>query len=100
MSKPTLLLLMIIGCPALILAQSSSSTETPKVEYFVGYSASGSLGEGEPLVINNQNVSSFFNDHAGGSTGFEPSVIGTLNPCEAPRVIVKERRDVLVVDDK
>jgi opacity protein-like surface antigen len=80
MSKPTLLLLMIIGCTTLTLAQSSSSTtETPKVEYFVGYSASGRLGEGEPLVVNNQNVSSFFNEHAGGPTGFEASVIGNLN---------------------
>lgn len=78
MSKPTLLLLMIISYTTLTLAQSSS-TETPKVEYFVGYSASGRLGEGEPLAVNNQNVSSFFNDHAGGPNGFEASVIGNLN---------------------
>ncbi len=80
MYKPTLLLLLLVGCTTLTFAQSSSSTdETPKVEYFVGYSASGRLGEGEPLVINNQNVSTFFNDQAGGPNGFEASVIGNLN---------------------
>ena len=80
MYKATLLLFLTVGCASLALAQSSSSTDqTPTVEYFVGYSASGHLGEGKPLVINNQNVAPFFNDQAGGPTGFEASVIGNFN---------------------
>lgn len=82
MYKSTLLLLLMMGCASLAFAQSSSTTttdETPKVEYFVGYSASGRVGEGEPPVGNNQNVSSLFNDHAGGPNGFEASVIGNVS---------------------
>ena len=82
MYKATLLLLLIIGCSTFTLAQNSSSNsadETPKVEYFVGYSASGRLGEGEPIVVNNQNFSPFFNDQAGGPVGFEASIIGNFN---------------------
>lgn len=81
MYKATLLLLLMFVSPSLASAQSSGSTtdETPKVEYFVGYSASGRLGEGKPVVINNQNFSPFFNDQAGGPVGFEASIIGNLN---------------------
>jgi opacity protein-like surface antigen len=72
---------MLVGCATLTFAQSGvgSADETPKVEYFVGYSASGYFDEGEPLVINNQNFSPFFNDQAGGPAGFEASVIGNFN---------------------
>jgi opacity protein-like surface antigen len=81
MSKATLLFILIIGCTSLAFAQSSttSTDETPKVEYFVGYSASGYLHEGETVVVNNQDFSPFFNDQAGGPVGFEASVIGNLN---------------------
>lgn len=81
MYKAILLLLLMVGCASLGFAQSSSSTtdQAPKVEYFVGYSASGRLNEGKPVVINNQNFSPFFNDQAGGPAGFEASIIGNLN---------------------
>lgn len=82
MYKATLVLLLMAGCATLTFAQGSSSStvdETPTVEYFVGYSASGRLGEGTPLVINNQNFSPFFNDQAGGPEGFEASIIGNFN---------------------
>ena len=80
MSKATLLLLLTAVCVPAAFAQSNSSTDqTPKVEYFVGYSASGSINEEKSLVINNQKFSPFFNDQAGGPVGFEASVIGNFN---------------------
>jgi Outer membrane protein beta-barrel domain len=81
MSKATLLLLLTICCAPLAFAQSSGSTDqTPKVEYFVGYSVSGYVDEeSSPLVVNNQRISAFFNDQAGGPAGLEASVIGNLN---------------------
>ena len=81
MSKVTLLLLLTVSCASLAFAQSSSSStdEPPKVEYFVGYSASGSLNEEKSLAINNQKFSPFFNDHAGGPSGFEAAIIGNFN---------------------
>jgi opacity protein-like surface antigen len=79
MYKTTLLLLLIIGCASSTLAQSSSADQTPKVEYFVGYSVNGYFDEEKSLVVNNQDFSPFFNDQAGGPAGFEASVIGNLN---------------------
>ena len=81
MSKTTLLLLLIIGCTSSAFAQGSGggAPEPPKLEYFVGLSASGTTGEEGPPVVNNQSVSSFFNHQAGGPAGFEASVIGNLN---------------------
>jgi opacity protein-like surface antigen len=81
MYKATLLLILIIGCASTALAQSSSNSadRTPRVEYFVGPSASGYFNEEKSLVINNQAFSPFFNDQAGGPAGFEASVIGNLN---------------------
>jgi hypothetical protein len=80
MYKATLLLLLIVGCASLAFAQSSGSTDQyPKVEYFAGPSASGYFDEEKSLVILNQKFSPFFNDQAGGPTGFEASVIGNLN---------------------
>ena len=81
MSKATLLLLLIVGCAPLAFAQGSSNStgQYPKVEYFVGPSASGDFDKERSLVANNQKVSSFFNDQAGGPAGLEASVIGNLN---------------------
>lgn len=81
MYKAILLLLLMIGCAPLAFAQSSStSTDAyPKVEYFAGPSASGYFDEEKPLVVINQKFSPFFNDQAGGPTGFEASIIGNLN---------------------
>jgi opacity protein-like surface antigen len=82
MYKATLLLLIMVGCVTHAFAQSSSNTATdqyPKVEYFVGYSASGTFNEEKPVAVNSQKISPFFNTHAGGTTGFEASVIGNLN---------------------
>jgi len=71
----------MIGCATLVVAQSNSSSadQYPKVEYFVGYSASGYLDEKRPVVVNNQNFSPFFNDQAGGPKGLEASVIGNFH---------------------
>ncbi|MDT4897389.1 MAG: hypothetical protein QOH25_2466 [Acidobacteriota bacterium] len=81
MSKATLLLFLIVVCVSPAFAQSSTTTtdQTPKVEYFVGYSVSGYIDEEKSLVINNQKFSPFFNDQAGGPSGFEASVIGNFN---------------------
>jgi opacity protein-like surface antigen len=81
MCKATLLFILIIGCtsPALAQSNSNSADRTPKIEYFVGPSASGYINEEKSLVINNQAVSPFFNDQAGGPAGFEASVIGNFN---------------------
>jgi opacity protein-like surface antigen len=79
MSKATVLLLLMFGCALLAVAQSSSGSSSadsyPKVEYFVGPSASGYFDEEKSLVINNQKFSPFFNDQAGGPSGFEASII-------------------------
>jgi len=80
MYKATLLLLLTVGCASLVLAQSSSSADQyPKIEYFAGLSASGYFDKEKSLVVINQKFSPFFNDQAGGPTGFEASVIGNLN---------------------
>jgi opacity protein-like surface antigen len=80
MSKAILLLLLIVICVSTAFGQSSGNTDqTPKVEYFVGYSASGYINEEKSLVINNQKFSPFFNDQAGGPVGFEASIIGNFN---------------------
>lgn len=79
MYKATLLLFVFVGCASSASAQSGADDQYPKREYFIGYSASGSLGEKEPIVVVNQTISSFFNEHAGGNKGFEVSFIGNLN---------------------
>ncbi|HKR00304.1 MAG TPA: outer membrane beta-barrel protein [Pyrinomonadaceae bacterium] len=71
---------MITVCASPAFSQNNGGADqTPKLEYFVGYSVSGYFDEGEPVVVNNQSFSPFFNDQAGGPTGFEASVIGNLN---------------------
>lgn len=80
MYKAILLLILMMGCAPLAFAQSSSSSDQhPKVEYFVGPSASGYFDEEKSLVVINQKISPFFNDQAGGTTGFEASIIGNFN---------------------
>lgn len=80
MHKAILLLLLAASCASLAFAQDGgNANQVPKVEYFVGYSASGYFDEEKPLVINNQKFSPFFNDQAGGPAGFEASVIGNFS---------------------
>jgi hypothetical protein len=68
------LLLFIAGCASSVLAQSESAGVYSKFELFAGYSANGYFANESTVTVVNQNVSSFFNDRAGGPRGFEVSV--------------------------
>ena len=79
MYKLTILLIVLVVCVAPGFAQSGSTDQYPKREYFIGISASGSDANEEHHVVVNQTISSFFNRHAGGEHGFEASFIANLN---------------------
>lgn len=59
-------------------AQTPAPDEYPGVEFFAGYSVAGYNSEPLP-PINNQRLSPFFSDQAGGPNGFETSVSRNFN---------------------
>jgi opacity protein-like surface antigen len=79
MRRTTIVLIAIVGFASSVLAQSGSSEQYPKREYFLGVSASGSVDNDKSVVAVNQSISSFFNEHAGGTAGFQASFIANLN---------------------
>lgn len=79
MQTITLAVFLMLCCVSTTLAQSTTSEETPKVEVFVGYSASGEVNRSEVTNINNQNPASFFSNRTDGPKGFEVSVTGNVN---------------------
>jgi opacity protein-like surface antigen len=79
MRRTTIVLIAIVGFACSVFAQSSSADQYPKREYFLGLSASGSVGNDKPVIAVNQRISSFFNEHAGGTNGFQASFIANFN---------------------
>ena len=69
---PLFTLFLICHAPP-AAAQTSSTNEYPRLEFFAGYSAAG-YNPDAVSSINNQTISSFFSDQAGGPNGFETSV--------------------------
>src|SRR2546423_10007347 len=54
-------------------AQTTNTNEYPRLEFFAGFSVAGYNPDAVGSV-NNQRISSFFTDQAGGPNGFETSV--------------------------
>lgn len=70
---------LVACCAHSAVAQSTGLDETPKVEVFVGYSASGVVNTDKAANINNQNAASLFSNRAGGTKGFEASATRNVN---------------------
>lgn len=79
MQTMTFAVFLTLCCISTTFSQSITADETPKVEVFVGYSASGEINSSEVTNINNQNPASFFSNRADGPKGFEVSVTGNVN---------------------
>lgn len=72
MIKLLALLLVTVACTS-TSAQSQTEGGYSHFDLFAGYSANGYFAQEETVHATNQNVSSFFNDRAGGPAGFEIS---------------------------
>jgi len=73
------IILFIAVCHSSGRAQSKSAGDYSNYELFAGYSANGYFAHESTVTAVNQNVSSFFNDRAGGPKGFEISLARNFN---------------------
>jgi opacity protein-like surface antigen len=72
-------LILITTCASSLSAQSKVTTYDSTYELFAGYSANGYFVAESPVSASNQNVSSLFNDRAGGPRGFNLSLARNFN---------------------